>query len=170
MDRLKISKDSDLRGHVQRVLRGLRHLQLPGVPAELPQQPVPQPGADAGGAAAAAAPAAAVLLPAVANGRVSGGHVTVSDLLTTWGRSLTRSVLCLCQGAAVQVQAGSPPVHRGAARHHGDGPVGAPSVTTVMCGGYDTVASQRALSAGSVSCVAFMTKPTSASETRGPTW
>lgn len=68
-----VPRTGHLRGHVQGVLRGLRHLQLPGVPAQLPQQPVPEPGADAGGAAAAAAPAAALLLPAVAHGRVRGG-------------------------------------------------------------------------------------------------
>lgn len=73
-----LSQPGHLRGHMQGVLRGLRHLQLPGVPAELPQQPVPQPGAHAGGAAAAATPAPAVLLPTVAHGRVRGGRA--------WGR------------------------------------------------------------------------------------
>lgn len=70
-----ISQPGHLRGHVPGVLRGLRHLQLPGLSTELPKQPVPQSGAHAGGPAAAAAPAAAVLLPVVAHGRVRGVHI-----------------------------------------------------------------------------------------------
>lgn len=82
--RATIPQPGHLRGHVQRVLRGLRHLQLPGLPAELPQQPVPQPGADAGGPAAAAAPAAAVLLPAVAHGRVRGRRGSSVGWMGNW--------------------------------------------------------------------------------------
>lgn len=70
VDRLKISKDSDLRGHVQRVLRGLRHLQLHDLPAELPGESVPQLGVHAGVPGAAETSAPSLLLPALAHGRV----------------------------------------------------------------------------------------------------
>lgn len=66
----KIPVDSDLCGHVQRVLRGLCHLQLHDLLAQLPGKPVPQPGVDAGVPGAAETPAPPLLLPALANGRV----------------------------------------------------------------------------------------------------
>lgn len=56
---------------MQRVLRGLCHLQLHDLPAQLPGKSVSQPGDDAGGAGAAETPAPSLLLPALANGRVS---------------------------------------------------------------------------------------------------
>lgn len=71
VDRIEVSRHSDLRGHVQRVLRGLRHLQLHDLPAQLPGEPVSQPGADAGGPGAAETPTPSLLLPTLAYGRVS---------------------------------------------------------------------------------------------------
>lgn len=71
VDRSKIPQDRDLRGHVSRMLRGVRHLQLPDVPAELPGESVSQSGAGAGGAGGETAAATLLLLPAVGHGRVS---------------------------------------------------------------------------------------------------
>lgn len=71
MDRPQIPQHCHLRGHVQRVLRGLRHLQLHDLPAQLPGESVSQPGDDARGPGAAETPASSVLLPPVADGRVS---------------------------------------------------------------------------------------------------
>lgn len=72
VDRPEIPQHCHLRGHVQRVLRSLRHLQLHDLLAQLPGKPVSQPGDDAGGPGTAETPAASLLLPPVANGRVSG--------------------------------------------------------------------------------------------------
>lgn len=71
VDCSEVPEHRDLRGHVQRVLRGLRHLQLHDLPAELPGEAVSQPGADAGGAESAETSAAALLLPTLAHGGVS---------------------------------------------------------------------------------------------------
>lgn len=71
VDCAEVPEHRHLRGHVQRVLRSLRHLQLHDLPAELPGETVSQPGADVGGTGAAETPATALLLPALAHGRVS---------------------------------------------------------------------------------------------------
>lgn len=71
VDCLEIPQHRHLRGHVQRVLRGLRHLQLHDLLAQLSGKPVSQPGDDAGGPGAAETPAPSLLLPPVADGRVS---------------------------------------------------------------------------------------------------
>lgn len=71
VDCLEIPQHCHLRGHMQRVLRGLRHLQLHDLLAQLPWQPVSQPGDDAGGPGAAETPAPSLLLPPMADGRVS---------------------------------------------------------------------------------------------------
>lgn len=71
VDRPEIPQHCYLRGHLPRVLRGLRHLQLYDLLAQLPGEPISQPGDDARGTGAAETPAASVLLPPVADGRVS---------------------------------------------------------------------------------------------------
>lgn len=90
VDCFKIPQNSHLCGHMQRVLRGLRHLQLHDLLAQLPGKPVSQPGVDAGGAGAAETPAPSVLLPALANGRVSSLYNTFT--IRTYAR--TCAVLC----------------------------------------------------------------------------
>lgn len=71
LDCVEVPQHCHLRGHVQGVLRGIRHLQLHDLPAQLPGKPVPQPGTDAGGAGAAETPSSPLLLPGMAHGRVS---------------------------------------------------------------------------------------------------
>lgn len=71
VDCSEVPKHRHLCGHMQRVLRSLRHLQLHDLPDELPGEAVSQPGADAGGPGTAETPAAALLLPTLAHGRVS---------------------------------------------------------------------------------------------------